>query len=156
MALQKEQENDHFMLSLKEYDGVQLDAMVHEINDKVSAAIDCTLCGNCCKTLVVSVSPEELQGLSQFLQLTEEATKEQYIEESAAGRYFISKMPCHFLADKKCTIYEQRFTDCREFPHLHKPGFRERFSGTLMHYGSCPIIYNVIEELKERLGFVNE
>ena len=64
-------------------------------------------------------------------------------------------IPCHFLADNICTIYPQRFHECREFPHLHKPGFVQRFPGTIMHYARCPIIFNVIEELKRQLLPVN-
>ena len=130
--------------------------MVHLLNDEVSAEVDCTACGNCCKTLVINVTHEEIGALAQHLHLSEEVTKEQYIEESLAGKCFINTMPCHFLADKKCTIYEARFTECRDFPHLHKEGFKARLSGTLMHYGRCPIIYNVIEGMKERTGFFAE
>jgi Fe-S-cluster containining protein len=86
--------------------------------------------------------------------MSREDVKEKYIEESQQGNCFINTIPCHFLADNKCTIYENRFTECRDFPHLHKPGFKARLAGTLMHYGRCPIIYNVIEEMKVKTGFL--
>ena len=148
----KEEENDHFLLSLKHQDGAVLDNKVHAINKRVSEAIDCTQCGNCCKTLVINITPEEVVGLAEYLQQPIEQVKEQYIEESQQGKCFINSIPCSFFADKKCTIYTHRFTECRDFPHLHKNGFRERLPGTLMHYGRCPIIYNVIEELKAGLN----
>jgi len=150
-AVLKEEENDHFLLSLKHQDGAVLDNKVHAINKRVSEAIDCTQCGNCCRTLVINVTPEEIGGLAEYLQQPSEQVKEKYIEESQQGQCFINSIPCAFFADKKCTIYAHRFTECRDFPHLHKNGFRERLLGTLMHYGSCPIIYNVIEELKAEL-----
>jgi len=130
--------------------------MAHLLNDEVSGSVDCTACGNCCKTLVINVMHEEIGTLAQHLQLSAAVTKEQYIEESLAGKCFINTMPCHFLADKKCSIYEARFTECRDFPHLHKDGFKARLSGTLMHYGRCPIIYNVIEGMKVQTGFFTE
>src|SRR5205085_2961632 len=114
---------------------------------------DCTQCGNCCSKLVINVTSEEVETLAQHLNSPVSAVKEKYIEESQQGNCFINTIPCHFLTDKKCTIYEQRFTECREFPHLHKDGFRERFLGTLLHYGNCPIVYNVVEQLKSRLHF---
>ena len=153
-AAEKEEENDHFLRSLRGRNDDELDAMAHSVNKEVSSGIDCTACGNCCKSLVINVTHEEVKLLADHLQLSQGLTKERYIEESLAGNCFINTIPCHFLADNKCTIYEHRFTECRDFPHLHKPGFKARLAGTLMHYGRCPIIYNVIEEMKRELGFL--
>jgi Fe-S-cluster containining protein len=155
-AGEKEEENDRFLCSLSSSDGTKLDAQAHKLNNTISAAIDCTACGNCCKTLVINVAADEIAPLANHLNLTEAETKQVYIEESLAGNYFINTMPCHFLADNKCTIYAARFTECRDFPHLHKPGFKDRLPGTLMHYGRCPIIYNVIEAMKIEVGFIGE
>ena len=155
-AHEKAEENDHFIGFLKGNDNTELDDLAHVINNKVSAAVDCTKCGNCCKTLVINVTADEVGKLAEHLLLTEAETKEIYIEESQQGNCFINTIPCHFLSDNKCSIYEARFTECRDFPHLHKPGFKSRLSGTLMHYGRCPIIYNVIEEMKTELGFFTE
>jgi Fe-S-cluster containining protein len=152
-GIEKAEENDYFLRSLKQVDGAVLDGIVHEINTTVSAAIDCTSCGNCCKTLIVNITPEEIKRLAVFMNMPEAGLREKYIEESQQGACYINSIPCHFLDGKKCGIYEQRFTECRDFPHLHKNGFRERLLGTLLHYGSCPIIYNVIEEVKHRLNF---
>ena len=152
-AVAKEAENNHFSQFLKLQEGAKLDSLVHDINHTVSAAIDCTACGNCCQKLIINVTKEEVDGLAMYLDKPVAEVKKQYIEESIGGQCFINSIPCHFLEDKKCSIYEGRFKECRDFPHLHKPGFKERFSGTLMHYGSCPIIYNVVEELKRELGF---
>jgi Fe-S-cluster containining protein len=146
-------ENDEFLRSLRTYNDAELDAVAHRVNNAVSASIDCTACGNCCNTLVINVAREEIPPLAAHLGLSEKVTKEQYIEESLAGNCFINTMPCHFFREKKCTIYEHRFTECRDFPHLHKPGFKARLAGTLGHYGRCPIIYNVIEVMKSELGF---
>ncbi len=149
----KEEENSAFLQFITLQPGAALDDIVHALNREVSAAINCTACGNCCSTLVVNITRQEIDGLAVYLDMPVAAVKEQYIEESLAGACFINSVPCHFFADKKCTIYEGRFTECRDFPHLHKPGFKERLPGTMLHYGSCPIIYNVVEELKLKLGF---
>ena len=153
-SLEKVEENDHFLRSLKRYDSNELDLFVHAINKEVSDAIDCTACGNCCRTLVINVTHAEVTGLAAYLNEPEHDVKERYIEESMGGNCFINSMPCHFLKDKKCTIYDGRFTECRDFPHLHKPGFRERLGGMLNYYGMCPIIYNVVEQVKLKTGFI--
>ena len=150
-AVERNVENEQFRQQLTGIEERVLDAMAHAVNDEVSSLVDCTACGNCCRTLVINVERDDVPGCARGVGLTEAAFEDKYIEESAAGHLFVSTVPCHFLTDNKCTVYEHRFTDCREFPHLHKPGFRERLGNTLMYYGMCPIIYNVVEEMKFRL-----
>jgi len=156
-AIANEDENYDFLAWLKSRaDDDKVDDLVHKLNEKVSAAIDCTQCGNCCKTLVINVTQEEIIDLGKALKMPAAVVKEKYIEESLQGNCFMNTMPCNFLSDNKCTIYTDRFTECRDFPHLHKPGFKHRLLGTIGHYGRCPIIYNVLEELKIELKFHNE
>jgi uncharacterized protein len=155
-ALAKEEENDHFLRSLKNRNDVELDGIAHAFYNEVSSGIDCRSCGNCCRGLVINVTHDEVELLATLLELSEEKTIEGYIEESQQGNCYINTIPCHFLSKNQCTIYEHRFTECRDFPHLHKPGFKARLPGTLMHYGRCPIIYNVVEEMKVELGFTVE
>ena len=154
-AAGREAENDRFLRWLADsgLPGDQLDQRVHRIYDRVEAAIDCTQCGNCCNTLIIDVSATEIARCAQTMAVSEADFKEKYIEESQQGRCFISSIPCHFFADRKCTIYDIRFEDCRQFPHLHKPDFLQRLPGTLLHYSRCPIIYHTIEELKGEVGF---
>jgi uncharacterized protein len=154
--LAREVENDHFLAYVKGFHGASVDAIVHEINKDVSTLIDCTSCGNCCKSLMIHITADEIRNLSTVLQKPEQEIQDIYIEKSLAGQFFMNTIPCHFLNDNKCTIYPDRFTECREFPHLHKDGFKERMLGTMLHYGSCPIVYNVVEQLKIKLDFHGE
>jgi len=153
IAEEKELENDRFRIFLKQQDGNKIDLIVHNLNDQVTSLIDCTQCGNCCKSLMINVTTEEATSLAAHLQISVATAKEKYIEESSEGQLIINTIPCHFLSGSKCSIYEQRFTECREFPHLHKPHFTGRLFGTLMYYEMCPIIFNVIENLKTELHF---
>ncbi|MFN8252587.1 MAG: YkgJ family cysteine cluster protein [Ferruginibacter sp.] len=148
-----EPENDRFAGFLRTQDGAAIDTMVSALNEKIEPAIDCTSCGNCCKTLMINVSEEEAAGLSQYLQQPLDTVKEQYLEKGMFNQYVISQMPCHFLEGTRCSIYTQRFSGCREFPALHIPGFTQRLFTVFMHYGRCPIIYNVVEALKIETGF---
>ncbi len=152
-ASSNEQENDRFADFLRMQDGAVIDTMVSALNDKIEPAIDCTSCGNCCKTLMINVSEEEAAVLSRYLQQPLETVKERYLEKGMFNHYVISQMPCHFLEGTRCSIYTQRFSGCREFPALHIPGFIQRLFTVLMHYGRCPIIYNVVEALKKETAF---
>ena len=153
IAALKEAENDAFRSFIKSSNGTEVDALVKEINAEVEPRIDCTSCGACCKTLMINVKQEEAHRLSEHQNQTPADFKEKYIEESLMGNLIINRMPCHFLEGSKCSVYAHRFTECREFPHLHRENFKDRLFGTLIHYAMCPIIFNVIEELKERMDF---
>ncbi|MBC7866062.1 MAG: YkgJ family cysteine cluster protein [Gloeobacteraceae cyanobacterium ES-bin-316] len=152
-ALAHEEENDAFRVFIKNSDGEQIDELVAELNEVIEPAVDCTQCGACCKMLMINVEEAELNRVSEHLQITKEVFKEKYIEESLQGQMIMSSIPCHFLEEKRCKVYEQRFSECREFPHLHKKNFQGRLFGTLVHYAMCPIIFNVVEELKVATGF---
>jgi Fe-S-cluster containining protein len=76
-----------------------------------------------------------------------------YLEKGSHGTMLVNHIPCHFLMENKCTIYEDRFAGCREFPALHLPHFTNRLFTVFMHYSRCPIIFNVIEQLKKELNF---
>ena len=130
-----------------------IDEVVHKLNDSITPQIDCTKCGNCCKSLMINVTPAEAASLALKLATPLEEIKERYLEVSEQGQMLINTIPCHFLNETKCTIYENRFSDCREFPHLHKDKFTSRLFSTLMHYSICPIIFNVVENLKVELKF---
>lgn len=153
LAETREKENENFRAFIKELNADETDKVVHEINDRISHEIDCTQCGNCCKSLMINITGEETVALAKHLQMDVAQVKEKYIEESQGGVMIINTIPCHFLKNNCCTIYENRFTECRDFPHLDKPNFSNRLSNTLMYYGMCPIIFNVIETLKTNLGF---
>ena len=155
IATEKERENDAFRFFLKQLDSVYVDKIVHPINELITQKVDCTQCGNCCKSLMINITAEESESLAKLFQTDIVAIKEKYIEESQQGQMIMNTIPCHFLQGTTCSIYEHRFTECRQFPHLHKPDFTGRLFGTLMYYAICPIIFNVIEELKEKLEFTS-
>ncbi len=149
----KEEENDAFRTFLKGLNSDELDEKVHAISDAVTPQIDCTACGACCRQLMINVTEQEKNKVANHLHISPKQFKDDYLEESMQGKLIINTIPCHFLQDSKCNIYENRFTECREFPHLHEKNFQGRLFGTLVHYAMCPIIYNVVEELKIQIGF---
>lgn len=102
---------------------------------------------------MINVTEDDILPVAANLKLSIPTFKERYVEESLQGQMIINTIPCHFLSENKCSIYPDRFTECREFPHLHKSNFKGRLFGTLMHYGMCPIVFNVIEELKVETQF---
>jgi Fe-S-cluster containining protein len=62
-------------------------------------------------------------------------------------------LPCPFLADNRCCIYDDRPADCRGYPYLDKPDFVGRTMAMIDRTFTCPIAYNVMEQLKTSCKF---
>lgn len=152
-ALEKETENGAFVQFLKERNSEEVDAAVQELNNTIEPQIDCTQCGNCCKSLMVNITATEADRAAAHLHMSRESFDETYVEKGSHELMIMNRMPCAFLSNNACTIYEYRFAGCREFPALHLPEFNKRLFTVMMHYDRCPIIYNVMEALKETTGF---
>jgi uncharacterized protein len=152
-AKEKESENLQFMEGLKQMNSEEVDAAVQQLNQQIEPKIDCTQCGNCCKSLMVNITSEEANRAAEHLQMAREDFDKRFVEKGSHELMIINSIPCHFLKGTSCSIYEVRFAGCREFPALHLPHFNKRLFTVMMHYDRCPIIFNVVEALKKETGF---
>ena len=146
-------ENFDFRSWLKMQDTDKVDKIVHQLNQKYSTHIDCTSCANCCFVLKTRVTKKDINKLARSQNITENEFRQEYIETSQEGDMKLKELPCRFLENNKCTVYSHRPYDCRSYPHLHKREFTHRLFGVIENYSVCPIVFNVYEELKVRLGF---
>jgi len=132
-----------------------LDALVEAIAEPIAAAIDCKQCGNCCRSLDVCLIPSDLAPLSQALHIPIEAVKTRYVDEAAGqaqGEWAVMPAhPCPLLRGNLCSIYEHRPHACRQYPQL-TPDFRYNIDDTIEGASHCPIIYNVLSALAERVN----
>ncbi len=146
-------ENDQFQSFLRDLDCLSLDKAVFELSESIAPKIECTDCGNCCKSLMVNIDEKEADHLAAHLGQNREEFDEKYLSKGESGNMVINAIPCHFLKENSCTVYSHRFAGCKEFPAFHVPDFNKRLFTTFMHYDRCPIIFNVIETLKIDSGF---
>jgi len=102
---------------------------------------------------MVNIDEEEANNLSAHLGQTRAQFDENYLDKGESGRMVVNAIPCHFLVGNSCSVYEHRFAGCKEFPAFHIPQLKKRMFTTYMHYDRCPIIFNVIENLKLNLHF---
>jgi Fe-S-cluster containining protein len=79
--------------------------------------------------------------------------KIEFIEKNEDGDMHFKSLPCPFLLDKKCSVYDSRPDDCKSYPHLHKKDFLSRLFGVIDNYSNCPIVFNVFEDLKFKFHF---
>ncbi|MDR1676561.1 MAG: YkgJ family cysteine cluster protein [Tannerella sp.] len=152
LASVRENENIRFRTYLKGKDLIKVDRIVHQLHKEITGLIDCTLCGNCCRDLKPKLHKEDLARLAQLENTTPENYTDNYCEEDISG-IFLHTMPCRYLEGKKCSIYESRPEECRHFPYTDKEKFIFRLWGMLGFYAICPIVFNLMERLKDRLRF---
>ena len=82
--------------------------------------LDCLACPSfCCYMGYVSVSPEDVGRLAEFLHLTpKEFERRHVIDRSPAGEPLIKRglQVCQFLGeDRRCSVYDARPERCRAY-----------------------------------------
>ncbi len=131
-----------------------LDALVDALAAPILAAVDCTRCANCCRSLDVYLTPEDVARLADGLAIPTAEAAARYVDHEAAeaaGEWGkLRAKPCAFLRDMRCSIYPHRPESCRTYPAL-TPDFRWTLPDILEGAGGCPIIYHVLDALIQRL-----
>lgn len=144
-------ENIFFKKFLRGVSSKEVDERINGLSETVAAQIDCLACANCCKKLEPGLEQSEIEVLAKARQQEIETFKEQYVAYDGEALYLKTK-PCMFLNECACTIYENRPAACAGYPHLNQPDMK--FRRTLWeNYSICPIVFNVLEELKKELNF---
>lgn len=135
-------------------DDETLDRFVDDIAAPIAAAVDCTQCGNCCRSLDVHLTPADAQRVADGIHVPVEEIITQHIDRQAAasvgewGRF--RHQPCPFLRDKRCAVYTHRPESCRIYPAF-TPDFRWTLADSIVGAGVCPIIFNVLMQMLERV-----
>jgi len=82
---------------------------------------ECQMSGNCCLSRgaygYVYLTKKDIKRFCDYLKLTKDQFFEQHCDETDG--YWHLKNPdqdCHFLKNKKCSVYEGRPTQCRTWP----------------------------------------
>ena len=159
LAKQKEDENWRFRRFVKfecALDNDEKDRQVWETTKEVWAGIDCTACANCCREVKPTFSEEEVNRLATRMGTTPDKFIDTYLEaqeDDGDNPWQTRATPCPFLKDNRCSVYEDRPADCRGYPYLYEPGFSSRTMGMIGRTSTCPIVFEVIEVLKQSWGF---
>ena len=149
LAHQKEKENQEFILHLKKCDHHKVDKIVHQLSEKYLEQYDCKNCANCCKKLTPSLTHTDITKIASHFQISYEKFTTKYIEKEIPGGFILKGQVCPFIENNKCSVYECRTEICHSFPHLNKKNINNRLLTIMDNIYICPIIYEVIEELKK-------
>jgi Fe-S-cluster containining protein len=146
------EENKKFRKYLRNFSSAQIDPQVQRIYAEVSADIDCTQCGNCCKKLEPGLTHDEARELAACKGMKHEDFLAAHVLQENDELAYLKAKPCFFLSQNKCSIYLQRPASCADYPHLNKANFKYN-RNVWINAEICPIVYNVLERLKIELVF---
>jgi hypothetical protein len=100
------------------------------------------------------VDQNEVQRLADLKKISTDQFEKDFVgKEVGTGIHFLKCQPCIFLQINACSIYENRPASCADYPHLHQPNIKYRWKSLMDNYAMCPIVYNVVEALKEKTDF---
>ncbi|MDR1879987.1 MAG: YkgJ family cysteine cluster protein [Tannerellaceae bacterium] len=152
LAKVREDENIRFRSFLKGCDD-DVDKIVHRLHRDITSAIDCRQCANCCTVLKPEVKPKEIEQYARLEGISTAEYQDRYCEKGEFGDVSFKHLPCRYLDGKSCSIYEIRPQECRTYPHTQKKDFISRLWGMIDFYSVCPIVFNIMEDLKDEVRF---
>jgi uncharacterized protein len=123
-----------------------------ELHEQAFERIDCLQCAHCCKRYSPRFKQPDIKRISKVLQIKESALIEKYLRMDEEGDYVTQSLPCPFLGnDNRCSIYEDRPSDCKRFPYTDEDIILKRPKLTLINSSFCPIVVSVMEGLLEKI-----
>lgn len=118
------------------------------LHERAFEKIDCLSCAACCKNYSPRIKTPDLKRISKHFGLRESEFINKFLLVDEEGDFVVNSKPCPFLgSDNRCSIYEQRPSDCRRFPYTDEDVFIKRKELTLKNSTFCPITYYVLERL---------
>ncbi len=129
----------------------KMDTEIHDLHDEISAKTECLSCANCCRTLGPRITDKDVERMSKPLRMKPVDIISKYLRIDEDGDMVFREMPCPFLgSDNYCSIYESRPKACREYPHTDRKRFYQIYQISVKNAYTCPIVFGVLERLKER------
>jgi uncharacterized protein len=146
-------ENERFFKQLKKKPPGNLDEIVHQLHGEAFENFDCLTCANCCSSISPMITDKDVERLTKPLRLKPSQIIEQYMHLDEEHDYVFNQAPCPFLLpDNYCSVYDYRPKACREYPHTDRRRFGQLLNLTLKNCEVCPIVFRVVEGMKERMS----
>jgi hypothetical protein len=120
-----------------------------DLHEEAFGNVDCLSCANCCRNYSPRFKTPDIKRISKVLRMKEGAFIENHLRLDEDGDYVVKSTPCPFLgSDNRCSIYEDRPSDCRRFPYTDEDVLLKRPAITLKNATFCPAVHYVLERLK--------
>jgi hypothetical protein len=145
--------NKAFLKKIKQKKNRNLDDVFHTAHEKAFEQIDCLSCANCCKTTSPIFYQKDIERVAKRLRIKPFEFIEKYLKIDEDKDYVLKQSPCPFLgADNYCSVYDDRPTACREYPHTNRKNMYQILDLTYKNTLVCPAVLKIVDEVKEKLG----
>jgi Fe-S-cluster containining protein len=149
----QKKENESFFRRLKNKPPKNIDELFHSAHDAVFENTDCLNCANCCKTTSPIFYQRDIERAAKALKLKPGIFIEKYLKVDEDQDFVLQKAPCPFLnEDNFCSIYNDRPTACREYPHTNRKKMHQILNLTFKNTLVCPAVLKITDELRKKLG----
>jgi hypothetical protein len=149
-ALKKE--NQTFYKKLHQRPPKNLDDLIHTEHQVVFEEMDCLRCANCCKTTSPIFYQRDIERAAKAIRMKPGDFIDKYLIIDEDKDYVLKQSPCAFLDhDNYCSIYADRPTACREYPHTNRKKMQQILSLTFKNTLVCPAVLEITEELKKKI-----
>ncbi len=119
-----------------------------QLHEEAFSHIDCLNCAACCKNYSPRFKTPDIKRISKHLKMKEGIFIDTYLRLDEDGDYVTKNTPCPFLGDdNRCSIYDQRPSDCARFPYTDEDVLINRAKITLKNSTFCPAVFFVLERL---------
>ena len=143
---------EKFFSNLKRKTPKNLDDVVQDIHHEVFEKTDCLQCANCCKTTSPIFYQKDIERLAKVFRMRPSQFIDTYLHEDGDNDFVLNSAPCPFLdAENYCSVYDNRPTACREYPHTNRKRFHQVLDLTLQNTFVCPAAFEIVERMKKVL-----
>jgi len=155
VAAQKKEENYAFRSYLKMHaDPDTLDRQFARLHKELFGRYDCCKCRNCCTMYCGYFHESDIGAAAVTLGISEEELIKKYLQRNNGIGYVTNNAPCDFLnGDGSCILGDAKPQDCKDFPFTDKPDRIGSLYGIVENADYCPIVFEMLEELKKEYGF---
>jgi uncharacterized protein len=152
-AKKHDEKNYLFLRSLKQKSEKKVDRIALELHQEAFSIVDCTKCANCCRTMRIVVTDQDIPRIARHLEMGRDEFIAAYLErDEEDGGYRMKTTPCPFLGDDdKCKIYDVRPEKCRGYPFTDKVDFTFMSITHANNAVVCPAVFYIVEQMKRRL-----
>ncbi|PBQ32042.1 zinc/iron-chelating domain-containing protein [Sphingobacteriaceae bacterium] len=148
-AQQQKKENQIFFKKLKAKPPKNLDRLFHDNHQKVFEKTDCLKCANCCKTTSPIFYQRDIERAAKALNKKPGEFLQEYLFMDEDGDFVLKQAPCPFLDHENyCSIYEDRPSACREYPHTDRKKMHQILDITFRNTLVCPAVLEIVERIK--------
>lgn len=150
LAKKNLKENQLLAYKLKRNKPKSLENITHQAHDDAFEKIDCLQCANCCKTTSPVFYDRDIDRLAKHLKMKSVEFIAQYLYIDEVGDYVLKTAPCPFLDyENYCTVYDNRPTACKEYPHTNRKRFYQILDLSLKNTEICPAVADIFEQLQK-------